>query len=621
MTSHPPPRDRTPCLFGPIPLASVACVFVMLLRAASAQDLPTITVNTAEPASRIARVAVNGWPVEETGQGIGSVRIAIPPDGAGQLWCVNDVAITIASGDHASRTVDVCEGGDTIIIDLGEDDRGVPQQWLPARLRWTTADLLPASVVQVPVREDQGESTPVLSFGIPQTDARLIDVTCLNGFDGARFSVAQFADGVDPGILGRITIRFRNSRKGPVRLSYDAPASEPVSEEEPSQLSLSLALSDPLFAALRFAEEMSLSTNGSEYIVVSLSNGRQAIESFMERCKATAATASPLGETGGETGGETAALESGDDMSAYERYLEATSPGGGGEPGAGARTGGAASASGRTMAAPPGHAETQNEGLSAYERHRAATASTRAGERASSSIPSGPSLPAGGPADPGAGRSPLPSWLDTPQASPEGGARNTGEVASVPSAAPSPAAPSPQPRVLDPFPRLGGVEGDYERRRRYFQDYMATCATDGVCEAVTFSATETYGGGTFMSNLAFTRAPGRNAGWEITYAGPFEPPAGGSIAIADIDGERWRLAPDRDYARVGNSSVFLPPHDRSLMRAMRAGSTLRTTHTLPSGARKTVDYSLRGLTAAMRWIASRQRRSPRDLTLRVPRSR
>jgi hypothetical protein len=124
-----------------------------------------------------------------------------------------------------------------------------------------------------------------------------------------------------------------------------------------------------------------------------------------------------------------------------------------------------------------------------------------------------------------------------------------------------------------------------------------------------------------MSNLAFTRAPGRDAGWEITYAGPFEQPAAGSMAIAEIDGERWRLAPGRDYARVGNSSVFLPPSDAELMRAMRAGLTLRITHTVSSGARKTVDYSLRGLTAAMTWIAQRQQRSPGDLSLREPRTR
>ena len=198
-----------------------------------------------------------------------------------------------------------------------------------------------------------------------------------------------------------------------------------------------------------------------------------------------------------------------------------------------------------------------------------------------------------------------------------GGQQQSALTPTVPSGGPPPPA---APAIYDPFPRQG-FEGEFQRNRQYFGDFMATCATDGVCEAVTFSNTQTDGGGTFVSPLDVSRGPSPSAGWEITLAGPFEPPAPGASAIVEIDGETWRLEDGIGYERVGNNTIFLPPVDEELMAAMRAGIAMTGTYQVSSGRQKSVTYSLRGLVASMNFFADEQQRNPQDLTLRVPLTR
>jgi hypothetical protein len=162
----------------------------------------------------------------------------------------------------------------------------------------------------------------------------------------------------------------------------------------------------------------------------------------------------------------------------------------------------------------------------------------------------------------------------------------------------------------------------FTRERVYRGDFMVTCRTDGACDAITFTDTPTATGGSFSSSLTFKRAAGPGTAWIMTFSGAFEGPVPGTPIEVKIGQQSWFLAYDRGYSdTIGNlkgHNYFLSPVNDQIVPAMVSGSAMDIVQTVRGGGQQTVRYSLRGLTAAMRWIDRKQNRIGEPILVGVP---
>lgn len=198
------------------------------------------------------------------------------------------------------------------------------------------------------------------------------------------------------------------------------------------------------------------------------------------------------------------------------------------------------------------------------------------------------------------------------------GAMTSGVVAQ----AAGPMAPIPvisQPAALSVTPIR-----TFKRERVYHGDYMVTCRTDGACDAIAFTDTPTATGGNFSSSMTFKRAAGPGTAWMLTFSGAFEGPVQGTPIEIRIGQQSWFLAYDNGYSdRIGTlvgHNYFLYPVNEQIISAMIEGNAMDVEQTIKGGGRQTVRYSLRGLTASMRWIDQRQGRVGEPLLIGVPTS-
>jgi hypothetical protein len=164
----------------------------------------------------------------------------------------------------------------------------------------------------------------------------------------------------------------------------------------------------------------------------------------------------------------------------------------------------------------------------------------------------------------------------------------------------------------------------YKRERVYRGDYMVTCRTDGSCDAITFTDTPTATGGNFSSSLTFKRAASPGTAWILTFSGAFEGPVSGTPIEVRIGRQSWFLAYNQGYSdRIGTlvgHNYFLYPVNEQIVSAMLAGNMMDIQQTIKGGGKQTVRYSLRGLSASMRWVDQRQNRVGQPMLVGVPMS-
>ncbi|MCB1478348.1 MAG: hypothetical protein KDJ62_05650 [Rhodobiaceae bacterium] len=171
---------------------------------------------------------------------------------------------------------------------------------------------------------------------------------------------------------------------------------------------------------------------------------------------------------------------------------------------------------------------------------------------------------------------------------------------------------SAKPAHVDARPALTRVAG-FKRERKYFGDYMTTCRPDGACDTITFTEIPTSNGQKFSSSLTFKRQRGADAPWFLTFSGVFLGPM-----EVKIGSQSWTLQPGSGYGQFMAFNYFAPPLNATIVGEMVAGSTMEITQTKKDGSQQTVSYSLRGLTAAMKWIDAKQGRTDTTQAIGVP---
>ena len=171
---------------------------------------------------------------------------------------------------------------------------------------------------------------------------------------------------------------------------------------------------------------------------------------------------------------------------------------------------------------------------------------------------------------------------------------------------------SAKPAHVDARPALTRVAG-FKRERKYFGDYMTTCRPDGACDTITFTEIPTSNGQKFSSSLTFKRQRGADAPWFLTFSGVFLGPM-----EVKIGSQSWTLQPGSGYGQFMAFNYFAPPLNATIVGEMVAGSTMQITQRKKDGSQQTVSYSLRGLTAAMKWIDAKQGRTDTTQAIGVP---
>ena len=85
-----------------------------------------------------------------------------------------------------------------------------------------------------------------------------------------------------------------------------------------------------------------------------------------------------------------------------------------------------------------------------------------------------------------------------------------------------------------------------------------------------------------------------------------------------IGSQSWTLQAGSGYGQFMAFNYFAPPLNATIVGEMVAGSSIEITQTTKEGTRQTVSYSLRGLTAAMKWIDAKQGRTDTTQAIGVP---
>ena len=176
---------------------------------------------------------------------------------------------------------------------------------------------------------------------------------------------------------------------------------------------------------------------------------------------------------------------------------------------------------------------------------------------------------------------------------------------------------SAKPAHVSAHPALTRVAG-YKRERKYFGDYMTTCRPDGSFNTITFTEIPTSNGQKFSSSLTFKRQRGADAPWFLTFSGVFLGPMEGTPMQVTIGSQSWTLQAGSGYGQFMAFNYFAPPLNATIVGEMVAGSTMEITQTKKDGSQQTVSYSLRGLTAAMKWIDAKQGRTDTTQAIGVP---
>ncbi|MEO1328501.1 MAG: hypothetical protein AAFW46_02465 [Pseudomonadota bacterium] len=153
------------------------------------------------------------------------------------------------------------------------------------------------------------------------------------------------------------------------------------------------------------------------------------------------------------------------------------------------------------------------------------------------------------------------------------------------------------------------VGSKYGERRAYFSDWLASCRPDGSCHALTYIGAE----GDFFDHAVRVSVPRAGADMALVIAGPRADAGSATIALRVDGGPTHRLPPGEDLGwanapgdaanefRISQSKANL-----SVIPEMKAGRFLTARWAMDEREIDRLQFSLRGLTAALAWIEAHQ---------------
>jgi hypothetical protein len=167
--------------------------------------------------------------------------------------------------------------------------------------------------------------------------------------------------------------------------------------------------------------------------------------------------------------------------------------------------------------------------------------------------------------------------------------------------------------ILSLAPALG------QETRRYFNDWLAACRSDGYCSAIGY-VNPNPGNGR-VADYAFRI--GRHAEesyWELSFT-PIKVMADPAMTFTMlIDGKGEFFTGPAEIAPYGSINDFflLGTKAQSVMDQLMPGAALKVIFTDESGATGNAEFSLSGLTAALIWIDEQQGRLGSERVAEIP---
>lgn len=152
--------------------------------------------------------------------------------------------------------------------------------------------------------------------------------------------------------------------------------------------------------------------------------------------------------------------------------------------------------------------------------------------------------------------------------------------------------------------------------RQTFRHWLAVCTGDGACEASAFVKPGIGPNGEAYA-LTVLRPAGPNSSWHIAFVGYGERPAEGSEISIEIDDKDpvFLLEGQEITDPNGSGKNFIVDEQAlsGMLANMQAGSNYSVTFEETGKVWRTIQFSLRGVTAALNWIDTQQERpdSPR----------
>ncbi len=148
-----------------------------------------------------------------------------------------------------------------------------------------------------------------------------------------------------------------------------------------------------------------------------------------------------------------------------------------------------------------------------------------------------------------------------------------------------------------------------QETRRYFQDWLAACRTDGYCSALAYDNTDSTAG-VDADYIFRVGRPAESPYWELSFTAVAAMPGLNERFDVTVDNTPFSFSPPYEAGAFGSINEFYFMNDpaQSLFDAMGPGDSLRVMFADEAGESRTATFSLRGLTAALLWIDEQQRR-------------
>ncbi|MGI9482293.1 MAG: DUF1176 domain-containing protein [Hyphomicrobiales bacterium] len=161
----------------------------------------------------------------------------------------------------------------------------------------------------------------------------------------------------------------------------------------------------------------------------------------------------------------------------------------------------------------------------------------------------------------------------------------------------------------------------FGERREYFRDWLAACREDTYCSATAYVRP---GSGAFGE--AYVLRVGREGGdfsqFVISFTAIDDMPAKGELLnVRVVGGPAFALAPGAGYMTIGSKNEYFFTDQAMLDKlfpAMKAGSQMSISFRDDRGETHTANFSLRGMSAALKWINKDQIRAANESAVGPP---
>jgi hypothetical protein len=166
--------------------------------------------------------------------------------------------------------------------------------------------------------------------------------------------------------------------------------------------------------------------------------------------------------------------------------------------------------------------------------------------------------------------------------------------------------------VTPAFAQGGGEE------RRYFDDWLGACRTDGYCSATAYQNPNP--GGRVADYVLRVGRHAEEIYWEISFSTVVVIGDATAPFVVSVDGESESFAGTAELAAYGSINDFflLGPKAQAVMDRMAPGHVLAIDFTDEAGGTHRAEFSLDGLTAALIWIDETQGRLGSERVAEAP---